>query len=486
MRQGVLRNKIKEDKMIRFIFLLAISLLILLPFTAKGSWWEYFDTPDGVCPTVYSSLTYGYKPSEHCGKLFLLVGQAGCDHFRFFWTYAKNYFGRLDWHELPVPPYARSGGDAAISYVYNPSNNDEKVFAVYPQILSDQWIWCYDVKRQTWTPVCRIGGNDGINQGASLEFWGLREIMGQPVVTLYLIKGGWSYEFMRFNYPYLPGPRMNFPYWERLAPFNISGDSEPFTRGADLAIYNWNPYSYPRPDTIFAMRGYSFEQEHGKPFGLYRIKQNQWYGSDSLKGDGADYGGALVSHPLWRSDDNELEVWSILHCFRGGNAAHFDCFDIPHPQSEGGWYVDPTNPDYIVGWGSDIVYGAYWFYGDSIDGLWACFGAENDKIGFYHRDTRETGGSQFSSSFIVKNNDVTVFPNPAKSKTTFRTPRLKSDGCIRLYTESGKRINSLKLIEGNAVWDLKSTEDKLVPSGIYFYTIRVENKETRGKLIVNR
>jgi len=434
-----------------------------------------------------SALTYGHKPGEPYGKLFLLIAHQGSYYFYRAWAQFPSPSQRqLTWYQLPSPPHTTPPRpDAAICYVYNTATGGEKVFAVFP---GNSYIWSYDIPSQTWTAERLIGGIDPVGAGGSMEFWGFRTLYGQRVATLYLIKGGGSKEFMRYNHPWTTQAQAPFPYWEWLKPFSIDGYEEPFDSGADLAIYNPCPYTPPDAETIFAMRGC------GKKFGLYRISLNIWERKDEILGTyGARIGGALVSHPKWGNIPGDLtdEINSILHCFRGASGYYywndFDAFDPPNL-----WNADPPNPGQYVASGSDLAYGACWYSSspsDSICGLWAIFGNNNGSMGFYARrrfPSNEGSGGQSFSSFKIKGEDIIISPNPARNEITFRLLQSKDDAYIKIYSNNGEIIYRLKLKDGTCRWNMRNQNGKIVPPGVYFYTINIENKNIKGKLVVNR
>ncbi len=452
-----------------------------------------------------SALTYGKRWDEPYGKIFLLCTDYNTGLYRFFkapayfvWT-GQTIF--LDWEELPAPPIPNliPQADAAICYLFNSISLEEKVLAVF---AGERSLWIYDVPSRQWRQEIALEGNELPGQGASMVFGGFRWKDEWPVNTFYLIKGGGSYEFMAYNRPYIPA-KGNFPYWEMLAPFPTG----PFQRGADLAMYHPDPYQSPAPDTIFATRG------GGKDFGLYRISENRWYPRDSILGDGAFLGGALVSHIRWgdiRDDDRPLEkeppvydVMSILHCFRGEDrdenpTKQFDCYDVS-PGGPERWNYDAPNPDYYVSSGSDLCFGGIWYrYNNEVrykDCIWASFGGKVNLPGWYigiHYLYRfpwqpdvEPGGAQSEWTISNESDLVKVLPNPAHHRVLFQLSS-NNNGTVLIYSKTGQLVRSLTLNAGETTWDLKDDDDTKVPAGIYFYQVKAGGKEARGKLAVGR
>jgi len=465
-------------------------LLILLPLKTYGGLWFDYYVPDEPLPIGRragpgSALTYGHKPGEQYGKLFYLIGDQGS--YYFYWAWAKpNVPGQhyLYWQELSAPnPGIPPQPDAAICYFYDEVNGGEKVLAVFG---GHNGVWCYDVANNEWRMDCKIPGDNWVGPGGSMEFWGFRRINGFEVMTFYLIKGGGYQEFWRYNRGpmNIPPRSVSYPVWERLEPFGGPDNREPFYQGADLALYHPDPYSIPLADTIFAMQGYSDEQQNGELFGLYIISQNRWYPRDELRGD-ANLGGAIVSHPKWEEIETEFEKWSILHCFRG-SSPEFDCFEVRNPGDEGFWSSVPPER-HFVGSGSDLVYGACWSdLVNPTNGIWASFGNGSEFMGFYYPEPTGSGGTQLASSFQIRDNEMIVSPNPASDAVTFRFLKSKHDAYIKIYSKSGEIIRYLKLKEGNSVWDLKNSAGRKIPSGVYFYTISIENKEKIGKITISR
>jgi|GEM_PF-1833802 len=486
MRQGVIGCK-KEVKMKCLILLFLI--LTLLPLKTQGGQWYNFGLPSGMRPGPGSALTYGRPPTQAWGKLFLLIGDQTSNSYSFWWADAKiSGSGTfLTWYELQTPdPGVPPQADAAICYFYDDVTLQEKVLAVFGGCRD---IWCYDVLANTWIRDGPIWGEDLVGEGCSMEFWGFRYIYGERVPSFYLIKGGQSYDFLRYNRgPMTPPPRGNsepFPYWECLANFNISGSDERFYAGADLAIHHYDH------DSIYAMRGW--DGDDGLPFGLYIISQNRWLPRDNIIHPGVKIGGALAAHPRWgdinpyEGDTLTDEVNSILHCLRGGYTNEFDCYDLPDR-----WSTDPPpqkDIPQLVASGSDLVWGTV-YYGGRRYGLWALGGNNWTAFWFYAKnplwEDEGYGGGQSPICCEIVDSDVIALPNPARSNVIFRLPMSKSVTNIQIYSKNGKSIRCLKPEEGNYVWDMKNKDGKAVPAGIYFYTVNIENKEIRGKIVVNK
>ncbi len=475
----------------------AIALVIYgLSYQAiGGNRWYFSPPPGGVYTGPGSALTYGKTPSESYGKIFVLYIDYYTHLYRFFTaeTYIEGPTIYLPWKELQPPPSEITPqSDAAICYFYNPyvtPTEAEKVLAVFG---GGRDIWTYDVLSDTWTREISIPGNDAVGPGGSMEFGGFREKSGGLFATFFLIKGGGSKEFMVYNR--YTGAQVNrpspIPIWEFLAPFY---GNQGFYAGADLAMYHPDPYQLPAPDTIFAMRG------NGKPFGLYRISTNQWDIRDSILGDGAFLGGALVSHPKGSTirDDDEPsgndsmdEGISILHCFRGKNSNgystnEFDCYDVSQTNPDGRWNSDPSNPTYSVGSGSDLVFGGIWYrYQGNVrykDCIWAIFGDGNGTIGIRYRGRWEyEEGAQSKWTTGAKGDKVKVSPNPAHPHVLFEVD-FKSDGRVMVYSGNGQLVRCLSLINGRAIWDLKDTEGKKVTTGIYFYRLPTGVKKQKAR-----
>ncbi len=483
-----------------FIILLTLFIILTPKLKGEGEWY-YFDTPDNLRPGAGSALTYGRRPDEEVGKLFYLIDNPSSASYYFYWAHAyydPNQPMYLDWEELSAPnPGISPQSDGAICYFYDDVRHEEKILAIFGGCDD---VWCYDVAGNTWTKDGPIPGYP-VDEGGSMEFWGFREIYGYRVPSFFLIKGGGNpagYEFWRYNRgPMQQPPRGRsepFPYWERLAPFNIYGYDEPFCQGADLALYYPDPYSSHLHDTIYAMCG------NGDLFGHYRISQNIWYPNDNLI-SAALLGGALVSHPKWETIGDEPEDtsstdnedWSILHQFKGGRRNYFNCFELTPQSPNGVWNYIPDNPEDVkVESGSDLVYGACWYQpSPSIirNGIWASFGSGgSDSLGFYLKTEfpgQGSGGQSFAA-FEIGDKEIIVLPNPVKSRVSFEFTNSVNDAKISIYSNNGRMISCLKSGAGRCVWNLKDKNGKTVPNGIYFYTIRTDNKEKIGKLVLSK
>ncbi len=452
-----------------------------------------------------SALTYGKRVEQPYGKIFLLAVDYNTQCYKFFkapayfeWT-GQTIF--LDWEELPPPPISgvTPRADAAICYLFNPISLEEKVLAVF---AGERYLWTYDVPSKQWRQEIAIGGTNLPDKGASMEFGGFLYKDGVPVTTFYLIKGGGSYEFMAYNRPYIPA-KGNFSYWEMLEPFGGPDPNkrQPFYKGADLAMYHPDPYQLPAPDTIFAMRG------NGKPFGLYRVSQNRWELRDDILGNGAYLGGALVSHPKWgdiRDDDPPdkesppYDINSILHCFRGENRENiptdeFDCYDIIAGSEF--WNSDSKNPDYTVSSGSDLCFGGIWYkYNGEVyykDCIWASFGNNQWYIGIHYRNRfpwqnlSEPEGSQSNWTATSLTNVLKVQPNPGNQPVSFQLES-KGIGAVLIYNQNGQIVRALNLSQGRTTWDLRDALGKRVSAGVYFYRVKTDGNEIKGKLIIRR
>ncbi|MEO0019353.1 MAG: T9SS type A sorting domain-containing protein [candidate division WOR-3 bacterium] len=437
-----------------------------------------------------SALTYGHRPGEPYGKLFLLVDSCNRAPYGFFWAYA-GFGGTIVWHQLPGPPREIAPcHDASICYFFNPYTNppEEKVLAVFG---GRNELWAFDVPTQTWSKETFIPGEVPIGAGGSLKFGGFAMVPGWPVTKFYLIKGGGSPEFGVYNRVYggqgsikSPPP---IPVWQLLPPFttNEPGYTDTcFYEGADLAMWPPVPYLTLSPTHIYAMQGYSWMSNTGRRFSRYEISSMTWEARDNLIRPGAGIGGALVSHDTWGNLTQEptAERASILHCFHGGYDNVFNCYDVPD-----NWSPDGEDPPYIVAYGSDLVFGAYWYSqnpSDSLPGIWASFGYNNDRIGFYTEFPTELKGSQPSSSLLTPAKTFIALPNPAQRSASFQILGAPHNIILKIYSENGTLVNQLKLENGKCMWNLKDFEGKKVPAGVYFYRIKINAAETGGKLIV--
>jgi hypothetical protein len=65
-------------------------------------------------------------------------------------------------------------------------------------------------------------------------------------------------------------------------------------------------------------------------------------------------------------------------------------------------------------------------------------------------------------------------------------PNSYANAHLKIYSKDGTVICRLTFKEGGCVWNLKDLAGKRVPSGIYFYTINVENKEKIGKIVISK
>lgn len=84
--------------------------------------------------------------------------------------------------------------------------------------------------------------------------------------------------------------------------------------------------------------------------------------------------------------------------------------------------------------------------------------------------------------------NVIVYPNPYRpnSENPLRFGNLPRDSEIFIFTSTGKFIRGLREddMDGGLVWDLKTRDNHAVGSGVYFYVVRYQDQETKGKFII--
>jgi agmatine/peptidylarginine deiminase len=78
-------------------------------------------------------------------------------------------------------------------------------------------------------------------------------------------------------------------------------------------------------------------------------------------------------------------------------------------------------------------------------------------------------------------NDVTVFPNPATSRATFKWNQ-PGDYTLSIFNLSGKKVYSISGNSNQAIWKIDS---KIIKPGIYLYQIKIDNTISSGKIIKN-
>jgi len=89
-------------------------------------------------------------------------------------------------------------------------------------------------------------------------------------------------------------------------------------------------------------------------------------------------------------------------------------------------------------------------------------------------------------------NLLETFPNPFKTKTTFRFSLNKTENVdLRIYNTSGSLVRILhsgELLTGyhNIEWDAKNEKGILSPNSVYIYVLKVGQQIHRGKIILSR
>jgi serine protease AprX len=118
--------------------------------------------------------------------------------------------------------------------------------------------------------------------------------------------------------------------------------------------------------------------------------------------------------------------------------------------------------------------------------MWGIFGNGNDFGANYPGEGEPPGGGEAVSVDLTEQKLILVTPNPVKEKIVFRLLRtMSSNSDIEIFDNTGKLIKRISISAGNreVVWDAK---DDAVSSGVYFYSVKTENKTCSGKLIVQR
>ena len=94
---------------------------------------------------------------------------------------------------------------------------------------------------------------------------------------------------------------------------------------------------------------------------------------------------------------------------------------------------------------------------------------------------KDTDSSNDESEFADK---IKTYPNPAKEKIVFT--ELPIGGTLNIYNLSGILVKSMKIDNNTKEWYLKNEAQKVVSSGVYFYSvIGTNNKPIKtGKVVV--
>ena len=83
-----------------------------------------------------------------------------------------------------------------------------------------------------------------------------------------------------------------------------------------------------------------------------------------------------------------------------------------------------------------------------------------------------------------------AYPNPvmADDNNDLRFLNVPEDANIYIYTVSGKGVIILKkdYISKIRIWDLKDSQGKAVPSGVYIYLIQSKSTNQLGKISIIR
>ncbi|MEM1134488.1 MAG: FISUMP domain-containing protein [Bacteroidota bacterium] len=113
-----------------------------------------------------------------------------------------------------------------------------------------------------------------------------------------------------------------------------------------------------------------------------------------------------------------------------------------------------------------------------------------------YSDVQENKSAQNFQSEIVsglggeQNLIVKIFPNPSKSIVTIQLGKqINSSGKLEIVTTQGKVIKHLQLDKGSEIlqWDGKDQKGGLVPAGIYYFSILIENQlQFTEKIIIIR
>ncbi|MCF8367386.1 MAG: T9SS type A sorting domain-containing protein [Bacteroidales bacterium] len=92
----------------------------------------------------------------------------------------------------------------------------------------------------------------------------------------------------------------------------------------------------------------------------------------------------------------------------------------------------------------------------------------------------------------IKEKDLKVFPNPMTSYTNFSFTLMdKSDVLLTIYDEIGRVVYTAAESDLGAgfhswLWNARNTSGQAVENGIYFYTIKAEQKIRSGKILLQQ
>jgi len=451
---------------------LLLALLPLLVFS-EGIWHYPTDTP--YPQDESTAMTFGRGNEGYRGRLYVLT-RNGTTRFS-----AYNHAGNPpSWITLTALPDIPEWGSSICAW-YNDGYlpPQYKVFAI-PYDRQDGGahnkghIYEYDIPNNTWTTLDTVpydfsssgsglclkpGNNDGIY--INLYYWGR-------------IHNGINDAFFVYRRKVPPpGPQGAIPiynHWEQLA-------SKYHGNGADIAYW---PGTYPNPNMIYALRGGG----DSRTFYAYDIKNNIWTEAGVMHDAPHDvtYGGSLAGDGVlgqfkWQSNTQNLYAFSknsTSHAYFDKYNPGLNDWDARH---------DPDEPIYKMNKGADLHFGYYDSSGVQKSGIWATFGNNLTKVGFFDTDTTvgdQEGGQSMTSQPLSEPLRITR-KSRNQISISFSTI-LKTDTRLKIYDASGRLAREYSIGSGKQEYSLDWSN---TPSGIYYYRLIIKNDEYSGKLVKN-
>lgn len=108
---------------------------------------------------------------------------------------------------------------------------------------------------------------------------------------------------------------------------------------------------------------------------------------------------------------------------------------------------------------------------------------------FGNRVADELGNRLLISGTVSNLDNVIVYPNPYNSRAAgqpFRFANLPMNCEIYIFSAAGRFIRRLQEnnLDGGVIWDLQTEGNHRVGSGVYFYIIRFQDSEVKGKFVI--
>jgi hypothetical protein len=440
-----------------------LALLPLLVFSYEGIWHYPTDTP--YPQDESTAMTFGRGSAADRGRLYVLT-RDGITKFR-----AYNHAGNPpSWITLTALPDIPDWGVSICAW-YNDGYlpPQYKVFAIpYDRQPGGNkgHLYEYDIPTDAWRTLDTVpyniqdhghglclkpGNNDGIY--INLYYWG--EITG-------------SYDAFFVYRRMVPpsGPTGAIPiynHWEQLAS-KYHGD------GADIAYW---PGTYPNPQMIYALRG-----GNSNAFYAYDIRNNIWTNRHDASHDvvsgGSLAGDGVLGQFKWQSNTENLYAFSK-------NSSSHAYFDKYTPSlNDWDYGPDPAEPVYLIDKGADLHFGYWDSSGVQRRGIWATFGGNLTKVGFYEPPVQEGGAQSMTSQPLPEQLRIT---QKSRNQISINfTSILKTDTRFKIYDASGRMARQFSIIGGKQEYSLDCSN---MPSGIYYYRLVIENNEFKGKLVKN-